>query len=166
MKKKQEKKKKCHILLISKVFLSGHPKKGQPTNFKQKIAKQTKLHTIRKNYKEWKRKIDEVNAGKAFISLREWEGRPRHSNQQEFKQLHAGQVGIQHCEILTKSVMKQIKILIDGESYPVPRVSVMDGLNPVDFYFWMNPKCQNLHMKNHCIIHFSPHKYDEKCKKL
>lgn len=162
----KKEKKKCFVIMIAKVFPATHPRKGQPTNFKQLINKGKKLHTIRGNLSLWRKRIKEVNEGRAYISLRQWESEPYKSKQFEFRQLKAGQVNIQKCEILTKSVMKQIKILIDGEEYPVPRIARFDGLTPVDFYFWMNPKCQNLHMKNHCIIHFTPHKYDETCKKL
>ena len=162
----KKEKKKCYVLMISKVFPATHPKKGQPTNFKQKIEEIRKLHTIRGSYKLWEKRIAEVNAGNAFISLRQWEGKPYKSKQFEFMQLHAGKVGIQKCEIITKGTMKRIKILIDGEEYPIERISAMDGLNPFDLYYWMNPKCQNLHMKNHCVIHFTGHIYDKTCKKI
>ena len=61
---------KTYVLTISKNFPSTHSKKGTPTNFFYKIKSGDKKHTIRANYELWKKRIDEVNEGKAIISLR------------------------------------------------------------------------------------------------
>jgi hypothetical protein len=47
--------KKTYILMIAKNFLATHPRKGQPTNFKEKILAKEKIHTIRHNYAHWEK---------------------------------------------------------------------------------------------------------------
>ena len=88
---------KTYVLLISRYFPATHPLKGEPTFFHAKIWKglgdnsyyfqPMKIHTIRSNYDLWKKRIYEVNAGEAVLSLRYWTGKPYNSKQQEFARL-------------------------------------------------------------------------------
>src|SRR5690606_24794514 len=80
------KKLKTYVLTVSQVFPSYHPQKGQQTNFPRSILGLLKLHTIRQNYELWKKRIDEVNAGKAILSVRYWDGKPYKDKQKEFQQ--------------------------------------------------------------------------------
>jgi hypothetical protein len=100
---------KTYFLLISQYFPATHPRKGECTNFCDKIlvgcifdqsnstkGSLRKIHTIRANYNLWKKRIDEVNAGEAVLSLRYWTGRPRHSKQQEVVTFSRGSgIGVQ-----------------------------------------------------------------------
>lgn len=97
---------KVFPLMISKAFMSDHPRKGEPTNFREKILLNgvgtvvqkeqdltiyskvlpimlpyhgkydAKIHTIRTNYEYWARIAEEVNAGRGILSLRQWSGSP------------------------------------------------------------------------------------------
>lgn len=83
---------------VSRTFQSTHPKKGQPTYFVEKIivgqidvenfthivcspeydseivltCNEPKLHTIRKNYPMWVKRMKKVAEGKAVIDLFYW----------------------------------------------------------------------------------------------
>ncbi len=65
----------------------------KPTGFKKKILSGDKKHTIRQNYKFWKKRIDEINAGRAILSVRQWSGKPYQSKQVEIKQFKQGEIG-------------------------------------------------------------------------
>ena len=73
--------KKIIQLMVSRVFPAYHKRKGEPTDFNQKIKEKEKHHTLRANYERWKNKIDQVNRGEAVLSVREWQGVPYHSKQ-------------------------------------------------------------------------------------
>lgn len=53
---------KTYVITLSKNFMKGHPKAGQPTNFREKFLKKEKIHTIRANYPLWKKRLDEIRA--------------------------------------------------------------------------------------------------------
>lgn len=74
---------KTYVITLSKQFMKSHPQAGQPTMFKEKLLNKQKLHTIRGNYDLWKKRLDEVQEGKALLSIREWEGMPYRSKQVE-----------------------------------------------------------------------------------
>lgn len=75
---------KTIVLTFSKVFPAHHVKKGQDTNFVNKILENQKTTTIRSNYYRWRKICQEVNAGKAILSLRYWTDKPYRSKQKEF----------------------------------------------------------------------------------
>ena len=84
MKKSNSPKKiKRYRLGVSRNFPTTHPKKGEPTNFDEKIScgchcpgdcnvcdftQGKKLHTIRANYPLWEKRMKEVQAGRARLS--------------------------------------------------------------------------------------------------
>jgi hypothetical protein len=89
------KKLKTYVITMMVKF----PKKGivvpEPTGFKKKILSGEKKHTVRQSYHFWKKRIDEINAGRAVLSVRQWSGRPYNSTQKEIKQFKQGEVGYQ-----------------------------------------------------------------------
>ena len=82
---------KKYVITLSQVFPVTHCRKGEPTGFKDKflaaIGKAEfgwlKLHTIRANYELWKKRFDEIDAGKACLCIRQWSGKPYRSKQVE-----------------------------------------------------------------------------------
>lgn len=72
---------KTYVIMIAKNFFKGHINAGEPTNFRRKIEKGEKIHTIRPNYDLWAKRIYEVNMGQAILSIREWIEKPYHSKQ-------------------------------------------------------------------------------------
>ena len=97
------KKLKTYVITMMVKF----PKVGivvpEPTGFKKKILSGEKKHTIRQNYHFWKKRIDEVNAGRAILSVRQWSGRPYNSEQKEIKQFKQGEVGCQRITVTGKA---------------------------------------------------------------
>ena len=66
---------KTYYLTLSKVFPSTHAKAGMNTCFEEKL-RVYKLHTIRANYDFWKKRFEQIAAGKACLSIRQWVGKP------------------------------------------------------------------------------------------
>ena len=87
---------KTYVLMISKYFPATHNRKGEETDFSQKLFDNAKKHTIRANYDLWKYRIDQINQGKAILSVRQWEGKPYRSKQVEL--FTQSKVGIQKLE--------------------------------------------------------------------
>lgn len=150
-----ETKKKTYVLTVSKVFLKGHPRSGQPTNFRQLILEGKKIHTIRAG-DYWRKVAEEVNAGKAVLSVREWIGRPYNSKQEEFLRLE--KVGWQGVRIGNIDIGKLITVgtwygsYLAGEA-TIEDIAKNDGLSYDDFWNWF-PK-----HTNGGIIHFTDFRY-------
>jgi hypothetical protein len=101
---------KTYVLIVSRNFPTTHPRKGEPTYFPENILKglnmntdesiDPKGHTIRGNYDLWKKRIDEVAAGKAVLSIRYWTGKPYNSKQETIIDLTEDHgVGVQKIAI-------------------------------------------------------------------
>jgi len=135
--------------MVAKKFPAPHPKAGIETNFNLKIQNHIKIHTIRNNYEYWKKRIENIKAGKAFLSLREWNGKAYQSNQFELMKLYKTDIQ---------------KIIFDGNNWKVNNknidivtLSTKDGLAPCDFDDWFNkPKIND----PYALIHFSNFRYE------
>lgn len=68
--------------MISKNFPAEHKRHGEETGFKDNLIN-NKQHTIRANFELWKKRADEINSGMAFLSVRQWKGKPYRSKQVE-----------------------------------------------------------------------------------
>ena len=64
------------VITLSKQFLKGHPRAGQPTGFREKFLKGEKVHTIRKNERGYFKDGDD-------LSVRAWSGAAYRSKQVE-----------------------------------------------------------------------------------
>lgn len=137
--------------------MKGHPREGEPTDFKQKIIDTfshnkpaKKIHTIRGNYPYWKKRIDEVNEDEAVLSLRNWTGKPYRSKQHEFMSLE--KAGYQRFQMTTKG-----HIIIGGvSSFKLQEVAGNDGLLTNDFMDWFEPHKSPF---EGIIIHFTEFRY-------
>jgi len=126
---------------------------GDLTNFENLNIKNnyiedklTKIHTIRKGYDNWKRKIDEVNDGKAVLSLRYWSGRPYRSKPVEFLILDKNSgIGVEYYEI--RNPMPFVDTCVKAEN---------DGLSEEDFMEWFKNADWSI---PHAIIHFTKFRY-------
>lgn len=106
---------KRYRLSVSRTFPATHPKKGEPTYFREKIYNATsqkegdwsnapgpvshyvfepdfsirdkKFHTCSANYDLWAKRMAEVQAGKAVIELCYWSDKPYRSKQVVFATL-------------------------------------------------------------------------------
>lgn len=154
---------KTYVLTISKTFPTTHPRAGDPTYFKYKMFSlfpelhnkiieefgellPPKIHTIRLNYELWLKRSEEINKGKAILSIREWEGKPYRSKQTEI--FTCSEIGIQ-------KLYTGMPWNIDGKVIP-SEIWFNDGLNHNDFIDWFMsyPLCVNM-----AIIHFTDFRY-------
>lgn len=170
---------KTHELMISKTFMKGHPAAGSPTWFAERIYEALvdnpqafysdraktfnnrfapKIHTIRANYGDWKKKIDEVCSGEACLVLKQWSGLPYRSKKSEIITLrrtdlkkddapYAG-VGCQLIECIAGSWF------VDHKRVAMKRLAENDGLHLSDFSAWFP---QNF--EDYALIHFTPYRY-------
>ncbi len=138
--------------MIAKNFLATHPRKGQPTNFKEKILAKEKIHTIRHNYAHWEKVAKEVNAGTAVLVLKEWIGRPYHTKQVEIMRLEKLTVQLLTFDAQITVAMPSCKnvasLVADG------LLAEHDGLNLEDFNAWF-PKNKRDFREDLAIIHFT-----------
>lgn len=141
---------KTVVLLVSKNFLSKHPRAGKPTGFAQKIKAGVKIHTIRTNFKYWEKKIRLVQEGKAVLSIRQWTGKPYRSKQKEVKRFYAKDgVGIQFIEGPVSALR------VDKNKFvSYVRLAVNDGLHKDDFESWFKEP-----LISGAIIHFTKTRY-------
>ena len=144
-----------YVLMVSRYFPATHPRKGLPTFFLSKITNKEKIHTIRDNYELWKKRIDQVNEGKAVLELRFWEGRPYHTKQTTLKTLKQGEVGIQAIDIDPYGLSYRIdsKVWIFDQRKIIAQ---NDGLTPEEFKDWFKKSDLSKPM---AIIHFTKFRY-------
>ena len=141
---------KTYVLIVSRDFMKTHPRAGQPTNFRQKIAKKQKIHTIRANYQYWADIAEEVNNGWAVVSVRQWTGKPYNSPEEEIMLLT--KIGVQR--ILFNS---RRDIFIDHGLFPniLKKLAKNDGLRVQDFNDWF----KEFPVDPMAIIHFTDFRY-------
>lgn len=147
---------KTYVLILSKVFPNNHKRAGEETEFELKFVfggKLEKKHTIRANYPLWKKRMAEVQQGKAVLSVRQWTGKPYRSKQVEIARLTAAHgVGIQ----MLKMIDLFRPVTIDGHKVELPDLAANDGLSFNDWYDWF--KGYDLR-EPLVIIHFTPFRY-------
>ena len=147
---------KTYVITLSRSFPANHSKAGMPTDFKEKFLKGEKIHTIRLNYPLWEKRIEEVQGGKAVLSIRQWASKPGHSKQIEIARLTAKDgVGIQKL-----CFPNRLTAWVD---YPERTLSVdfkhlakNDGLSLADWCDWF--RLYDL-SKPLAIIHFTKFRY-------
>ena len=157
---------KTYVLLISQYFPATHPRKGEPTSFPAKILKglgdnfyylqPMKIHTIRANYDLWKKRIDEINAGEAVLSLRYWTGKPYKSKQKDFATICKGGIGVQKLGFSSGKIHYPFIAADKASSLDVELIAHNDGLSLSDFEAWF--KGYDL-SKAMAIIHFTDFRY-------
>lgn len=153
---------KTYVLMVSQVFPAYHPRKGQETGFPLAIATDDKQHTVRVNYAAWKRKSDDINTGKAILSIRLWTGLPYRSKQHELMQLN--HIDVQKVHIYNIPRIDEwlagnyhTYIFIDNSIQPLRwpfKFAARDGLTMQDFLGWFKKPVENA-----ALIHFTNFKY-------
>lgn len=140
---------KTYVLTVSKNFPATHPRKGEPTDFIQKIISGEKIHTIRNNVELWTSRAKAVNEGKAILSIRQWSGKPYRSKQVEVGQYT--EIGIQTVAV---SLFGNITVGKDRR-VTLYSLSTNDGLSIEDFSSWFGVWGN----KSKVIIHFTDFRY-------
>lgn len=150
---------KVYVITLSRVFPATHPKAGKKTYFKSKLEiahvveydpagdvipdgqPQMKLHTMRANWELWAERFEEIYAGKACISLRQWTGKPYASKQVEIARLtREDGIGMQTCcfTMDEHGQHRLTKAVVGGTKYVGEDVLAMnDGLTLQDWRDWL-----------------------------
>lgn len=167
---------KSYVITLSKTFMKGHPRAGEPTRFREKVENALqkrqnkdpyidghKIHTMRCNVPLWEKRIKEVEAGEACLSIREWTGRPYASKQVEIARLTKEDgVGMQ---IISASpiVMKDRAIGIYSDDrrtiQSIRDIAILannDGLSLKDWLEWFKDCKAD---ENLAVIHFTKFRY-------
>ena len=149
---------KIYVITLSRSFLSGHKRAGDPTGFREKFLRKEKIHTIRGNYELWKARIEDVQKGEAVLSIREWTGAPYKSPQAEIARLTAADgVSVQRLEWLGRWCLETVngKTLLETTE----KLSVLannDGLELEDWLEWFKKADK---AGPFAIIHFTGLRY-------
>lgn len=140
---------KTYYLTLSQVFPSTHCRAGEPTEFEaafnagqdlpngDTFAKYRKLHTIRANYDFWAKRFENIAAGKACLSIRQWVGKPyrKGSTQREIARLtREDGIGIQKLTIIGCATIHPK--YVDGHSVTCKTLANNDGLDEADWRNW------------------------------
>lgn len=156
MGRKKEVKLKCYVLTISRNFPQKTKRAGEPTLFFDKIESGEKLHTIRMNWKLWKKRFKAISEGKAYLSVRYWTGKPYNSPQEIYKDFYnTDGIGLQKLSF-------PLGTFIDDVDSDVRLVELAknDGLDFEDFKAWFGDKLTENNGNNDlAIIHFTPFRY-------
>lgn len=140
---------------MSEKFPITHSRAGEPTYFIRSIKDGLKVHTIRNNYYLWKYRVNEVQSGRAIISLRKWEGKPYNSKQVEIMQLTKDdKIGVESLVLSANIICGKV-----GESEELiaaNRIALNDGLPIEDFKEWFKGYTGD-HLL--AIIHFTSLRY-------
>lgn len=145
------------ILTLCKVFPVTHSKAGEVTGFENKLNTGEKIHTIRANSKGvWEKRIQDIKAGRKYLSIREWTGRPYNSEQRELAVRE--NVGLQHVVMTYSSSDSVPQAWVDSKKVFVEDLAKNDGLSLEDFIEWFfgNNK-ENIF--EGVIIHFTDFRY-------
>lgn len=158
---------KTYVITLSQVFPVTHKRAGDPTGFKEKLLKaiqkgfdsdvHPKVHTIRANYELWKKRFDEINAGRACLCVRQWSGKPYQSKQIEIARLtREDGIGIQKLKIYETEPYPFV--YTDKSTIPVDRkeLAINDGLSLEDWAEWF--KGYDL-SSSLAVIHFTSFRY-------
>lgn len=153
-------KKKTYVLMLSREFPKSHPRAGEPTDFKTYKEKGTKKHTIRGNAELWEHRAEEINAGRAVLSVRQWSGRPYCSHQIEIAR-HT-KLGTQRVKMSFSAPWDKcisVKQVNGDIHYPLFfEVAQNDGLSPDDFMAWFM-KNRKKSVFEGIILHFTDMRY-------
>ena len=158
----------CYVLMIAEYFPAYHPRKNDKTFFHLGLISQRKKHTIRSNFEYWKKRIDKINEGKAYLSLRQWyteeERKAKPYNDSQISLLRkdkADNIGYQHIQIMNDGSfwIDKRKINLAEEI----QLATNDGLLIKDFYKWFKLKnvlkCKEKIFFDGIIIHFTDFRY-------
>ena len=169
---------KTYVVYVSPTFPAYHPRKGEPTLFAASIinalenrdsvnvlhhgetfvCKHKKIHTIRKNYEEWKRKETEINEGRAVLSIRQWNGTRYQKGATWTEIARLEKIGVQRLDLIDGIIHKPIidETIDNHENSWL--MAGNDGLHYCSFCDWFSRFEYDLD-KPLAIIHFTDFRY-------
>lgn len=141
---------KTYVLTLSHTFPKGTLDAGEPTGFKEKLLAGKKIHTIRANYEWWLKRINQIQAGEACLSIRQWSGKPYRSKQVEIARLTKKDgVGIE--QVTLPHIANRPDIFNQ-----FPGLDTNDGLTREQWLYWFAGYDTKEPL---AIIHFTPFRY-------
>ena len=165
---------KTYVLTVSRYFPKTHKRAGELTHFVEKILDEDdnkfehpKIHTIRSNYSLWSKRVYEIQAGKAILSIRYWSGKPYNSKQIEICRLDKDSgIVVQVLGFYWggKDIVSVIEkpFIIPNDATGIPPIIPLDilakndGLSIEDFKEWFRKYDLSKPM---AIIHFTSFRY-------
>ncbi|MEI7676550.1 MAG: hypothetical protein WCJ03_07205 [Bacteroidales bacterium] len=168
---------KTYVVYVSEKFPAYHPKAGELTLFATAIGNalenrayvnihhngeslvcdKKKIHTIRKNYEEWKRKETEINEGRAVLSIRQWNGTRYQKGATWTEIARLEKIGVQKAEF-KDDMLSDWEIDEEIIDSLLSNISKNDGLSNSDMIAWF---VDGDYKPNEplAIIHFTDFKY-------
>lgn len=156
---------KTYVITLSRKFPVSHKRAGEQTNFAHLLGNaqfvkddaltycKHKKHTIRANFPLWEKRIAQIQSGEAFLSVRQWTGKPYQSKQVEIARLTAEDgVGIQELRLTDLSR----PTTINGKRVELPDLAKNDGLSFNDWFHWFRGYDLS---KPLAVIHFTKFRY-------
>jgi len=170
-----------YVLTLSKDFPVWHPKAGKRTFFKSKLEiahvvpydpmgdvipdgqPQMKLHTLRANYELWRKRFEQIAAGEACLSIRQWTGKPYASKQVEIARLtREDGIGMQllcFAGNFSKKDRELHRPIVGGtKEVDYTQLAMNDGLSLQDWEDWFTYGDYDLR-EPMVIIHFTKFRY-------
>ena len=150
------------IITISRVFPVTHSRRGEPTNFAERLRLGDKKHTILSDDDIWMINAEKVKRGKCCLSICQWSGKTYNSKQVEIARTH-NPIGIQPVEIYYHAYNDTVTAKIDGREFydaDCYTLAKNDGLSVQDFKEWFfgkDPKGDKVFKG--VIIHFTDFRY-------
>lgn len=172
-----EKKFKTQVLTVSKRFLSGNPKAGEPTKFRDKILRvfdcpdckgneigvsdycngcrtERKRHTVRDNYPYWADVIER----NMLLSIRQWIDKPyKKPGQENIIDIEPGKWGIQRITMINGQ--NGLEAFVNEKSIDIDTLAANDGLSRTDFATWFAPHFKRKNIFYGVVIHFTDFRY-------
>ena len=148
--------KKKVVLTLCKLFPVTHAQAGKPTDFERKVKSGTKIHTIRWGYDLWVKRYSDINAGTKYLSVKEWVGRPYHSEHREYAQIE--KIGLQRIKLIKTDADAIPQVFIDGKRLSAHEVALNDGLSVEDFTNWFFGS-EKIEVFDGAVIHFTGFRY-------
>lgn len=165
------KKIKTYILMLSREFPKTHPRAGEPTDFMSKKEADVKIHTIRNNVALWEHRAEEINAGRAVLSVRQWSGKPYEPGSHQIEIAR-------HTALVTQRISFPCERLsVNSKLYPLwgeiidndgchavidlEKIAANDGLTVDDFKEWFAVRSKDRKaVLERVILHFTDKSYD------
>ena len=142
-----------HELIIQNTFPDRNSRKGEPTEFRSKIMGGQKTYEVKGQWHKWESKINDVVNRKAVLALKEWAGRPYHSDLILIKELtFMDGVGIEKLD----AGFRGWNVNDKESELPTDRLARGNGMTSDEFNEWFKEALKT----NMCIIHFSEFRYD------
>lgn len=147
--------------MLSRVFPKTHPRAGEPTDFKTKKEEGVKKHTIRGNAELWEHRAEEINAGRAELSVRQWSGKPYEPGSHQIEIARHTSLGTQRVSMSFNASWNRFIRVNQANGnvhYPVfLDVAQNDGLSAEDFLSWFQAGKKKVY--HGVILHFTDMRY-------